>query len=207
MEKVKEKREAEEKNAIKNKQKSKYTYEEKYYRNIYFTIKKWIEDKVKESMKNGFPPPEINHYYYYYYFEYNFDGVDITEYNGLHETNFTVFRGKPNELLYDMKDKLEEIIKNKIGYKCCEVKLIDKIEKVDEPYTGLFGGKKRRIVSYPGKALWVHASMNSEGFYDVKCKGYKVRYDGPICNREDSGHYGREKYKACKESGIDPYKR
>lgn len=187
---------------LKNQPKPKYTEEEEYYREKYKKIKGYIKDMVSEAMNNGNPPPDIKHYYFYYYHCYNFDGLNEEEVERLDELNFYVFRGGYT-LLNEMKEKLEDYIKNKIGYKYCEVVLEDKIFKEDKKYTSLFGKEKWKVASYPGKALWIHASMNGEGFYKVKSKGMKVRYDGAPSSYADvtDGSYGRQRSRALRESG------
>lgn len=211
MEEEKRKKEEAEKakeKELKNKPKPKYTAEEAIYHHAYRVIKNEINKMVSNEMNRGNPPPDINHYYYSYDYVYSSGYSDIADeeyfFEGLDDRNFTVFfPDKNNNLLYAMKEKLEDVITSDIGYKYCEVKIEDKIEKFDEKYSGLFGGDKHRIIEKRGKAIWIHASMNENGFSSVKSKGHKVRYFGPHCYRDDPGSYGMQKYKACKESGRD----
>ena len=172
-----------------------YTASELYYREIYSFIKKYIKNLVEGSMLNGNPPPDIKHYYYY---KYDADSDCDYSVEELNEIQFETF--DDSELLHMMRDKLEDYIKNKIGYKYCEVVLEDKIYKYDHEYKGLLGGKKQEVCSKPVKALWIHASMNKDGFSEVKSRGAKVRYDGYYSGRYDTGRFGNQKYKAVKES-------
>ena len=188
---------------LKNRPKPKYTEQEERFRKIYKKIKNYIKDMVHEAMNNGNPPPELNHYYYYSYTCYNFDGFEEDEVERLDDIRFYVFKDG-YDLLNEMKDKIKEYIINDIGYKYCEVKLEDKILKDDLNYKTLFGKESIKVVSYPGKALWIHASMNGDGFYKVKSKGAMVRYDGnhsySLKCDSSPARYQRQKLKAIKES-------
>lgn len=128
-----------------------------------------IKEMVKKYMLGGMQPPDIKHYYW----EKKYNGEDIEDDFGLDETKFSVFQGNIVN-----NDELENIILNEIGYKRCEIIFEDKIEQYDHQVKELFGyGMKWKTSRRNGKALWIHASMNVDGFSNVKSKGSNMIYN------------------------------
>ena len=140
---------------------------------LYSSIVSAIEDRVRKTMLSGNQPPDIKDYYC----SRVYLGEDIPDEYYLSETEFTVLELNSDDMLY-LKGRLEHAIKEKIGYRYCELVFEDKIQQYDHRVKEVFGsGMKWKTSRRNGKAIWIHATMSDVGFDRVKSRGPTMIYN------------------------------
>lgn len=150
---------------------TKETIETDYTHKLCIKIESMIKKMVRDNMLKGGSPPNIHHYFYSITIDNEYEeSLDVMK--------FTVFSGNGSLDLLKLKNELELIIRDRIGYTYCEVRLEDKICKEDYQVKELFGsGLKWKTRQYRGKAIWIRASMDKSTFSKAHSEGGEIRYD------------------------------
>lgn len=129
-----------------------------------------VQDFVSGEMIKGRPIPDIHHYYYSHSYGYS----DIPDDSILKEDSFDNIGYATASII---KDKLEKAIVNEIGYKYCEVRLLEKTFSEDYVGKNFWGDKVYKKRSTTGIAIWIRASMTLESFNRYKPNPTAERYD------------------------------
>ena len=129
-----------------------------------------VQDYVGVAMKMGGSIPDIHHYYYSHSYGYS----DIPDDSILKEDSFDNIGYATASII---KDKLEKAIINEIGYKYCEVRLLEKTFSEDYVDKNFWGDRVYKKRSTTGTAIWIRASMNLDSFNRYEPNPIAERYE------------------------------